>query len=243
MTVLSSETRLVGTGLALLPRVNLLPPEIAEKRAFRRIQVGLGCAVVASVGIVGLLYTSAAHSVSNAQESVDTAQTENLSLKSQTARLSNVTAINAKAAAAEAMLKTAMGDEVRYSQLLNDLSLSVPGNVWLKNISYTAAAATAPRATTAVAPVAPGASTARAARPAVAPVTPIGTFTATAVAFSHDDVALWLESMAGLKGYANPYFSTSTEALIGTRKVVNFTSTAIVTSAAQSGRYNKPAGS
>ena len=34
-----------------------------------------------------------------------------------------------------------MGDEVRYSQLLNDLSLSIPTNVWIKNLSYTSSAA------------------------------------------------------------------------------------------------------
>ena len=39
------------------------------------------------------------------------------------------------AAAAQALLVTAMGDEVRYSRFLNDLSLSVPGNVWIRTIT------------------------------------------------------------------------------------------------------------
>ena len=43
----------------------------------------------------------------------------------------------------------------------------------------------------------------------------IGTVTVSGVGFSHDDVAVWLESLAGQKGYANPYFSSSTESLIG----------------------------
>ncbi len=66
--------------------------------------------------------------------------------------------------------------------------------------------------------------------------------TFTGVGFAHDDVAVWLESLAKQKGYANPYFANSTEALIGTRKVVNFTSTTTLTSAALSGRYTAPAG-
>jgi hypothetical protein len=70
----------------------------------------------------------------------------------------------------------------------------------------------------------------------------IGTVTFTGVGFSHDDVAVWLESLATQKGYANPYFSSSTETLLGTRKTVNFTSTATLTPAAYSGRYTKPAG-
>ena len=60
--------------------------------------------------------------------------------------------------------------------------------------------------------------------------------------FSHDDVAAWLESVAGLKTYDSPYFSNSTEALLGTRRTVNFTSTATVTHNAYSHRYDRPVG-
>ena len=64
----------------------------------------------------------------------------------------------------------------------------------------------------------------------------------TKVQFAHDDVAAWLESLAKEKGYTNPYFSSSTKAAIGSRPVVNFTSTVTVTKDAYSGRYSKPAG-
>jgi Tfp pilus assembly protein PilN len=204
-----------------LPRVNLLPPEIAETRRFRRIQLGLGGAVLGAVGIVALLYVMASSSVSSAQEDVDSANAQHSSLQAETAKYRDVTAVYERAAAAQAMLTQAMGEEVRYSQLMNDLSLSVPETVWLKNLTF---AQTAPAAAT------PGATLG------------IGTITVTGVGFSHDDVAVWLESLAGQKSYANPYFSSSTEVLLGNRKTVNFTSNAILTPAAYSGRYTKPAG-
>jgi len=227
MSVLSQEDRLVTTTVRL-PRVNLLPPEIAERATFQRIQAGLGVAVLAAVGVVGLLYLSASHSVASAQGDLDTATSQASSLQQQSAKYADVTATYARAAAAQATLRTAMGGESRYSQLLNDLSLTVPSNVWLSSLAY---ASTPPVVTTAT-PVAgaPAASTS------------VGTFTATATAFSHDDVAVWLESVAGLKAYANPYFSTSAEGLLGTRKVVTFSSTAVLTPAALSGRYTDPAG-
>jgi len=227
MSVLSQEDRLVTTTVRL-PRVNLLPPEIAERATFQRIQAGLGVAVLAAVGVVGLLYLSASHSVASAQGDLDTATSQASSLQQQSAKYADVTATYARAAAAQATLRTAMGGEIRYSQLLNDLSLTVPSNVWLSSLAY---ASTPPVVTTAT-PVAgaPAASTS------------VGTFTATATAFSHDDVAVWLESVAGLKAYANPYFSTSAEGLLGTRKVVTFSSTAVLTPAALSGRYTDPAG-
>ena len=231
MTVLTSESRL-GMTNAQMPRVNLLPPEIAEKAFARKVQLGLGAGLAASVAVVGLLVVSAGHSVTAAQSSVDAANATNTKLKADVAKYNNVTAVYAAAEAAQAQLKTAMGQEVRYSQLLHDLSLSVPSTVWLKNLAYTQTAAVA-------APTATGAAGA-----AATPVaTGIGTVSFQGIGFDHNDLALWLESLAKLKQYGNVYFSNSTEGLIGdTKKVVNFTTTADMTPAALSGRYLKPLG-
>jgi len=153
------------------------------------------------------------------------AKSQNTTLQTQAASFRGVTATYAAAAAAQAQLSTAMGDEVRYSQMLNDLSLTIPDNVWVKTITYVPvnAAAAAPAA-------------------GVTGAAPVATLSIDGVAFSHDDVAVLLDSLMGLKTYANAYFSNSTEALMGTRKVVNYLVTADVTPAARSGRYTKPVG-
>jgi Tfp pilus assembly protein PilN len=211
----------VGTGHPILPKVNLLPPEIGEQVRFRRIQIGLGGGLLAAVGVVALLYVAAVGSVNEADSELTAATTTGTQLQAETAKYSDVTAVYAQAAAAEAMLTMAMGEEVRYSQLLNDLSLTVPDNVWVKNVTF------------AQTPVAP----------AVGSTVPgIGTVTFTGVGFKHDDVAVWLESLATQNGYANPYFSNSTAGLIGTRKTVVFTSTVTLTPDALSERYTAPAG-
>jgi Tfp pilus assembly protein PilN len=210
--------------LGTLPRVNLLPPEIAETRRFKRIQVGLGATVAGAVGIVALLYISASSGVSGAQDKLDAETAKASSLQAQSAKYAGVTAVYARADAAQAMLTSAMGEEVRYSQLLNDLSLSVPSNVWIKNLVFSQ---TPPTAT------------------GGAPAAGIGTLSVTGVGFNHDDVAVWLESLADQnngKTYVDPYFSNSTEALLGTRKTVNFTSTATLTPNAYSHRYDRPVG-
>jgi Tfp pilus assembly protein PilN len=233
VTIISSEQRL-GMTKAQMPRVNLIPPEIAERALFRKVQIGLGVGVAAAVGVVGLLTLSAAHGVSSAQASLDQATQQSTKLTAQKATFNNVTAIRAAADAAQAQLTTAMGQEVRYSQLMHDLSLSVPSAVWLKGMTFTQAVPAA-QTTAAV-------GTAGAAAPVAAP-TSIGTVTFTGVGFDHNDLALWLESLSGLKAYSDPYFSSSTEALLNnSRKVVNFSSTANLTPAALSGRYTKPLG-
>jgi Tfp pilus assembly protein PilN len=227
MTFPSSDLRLTTQGTGLLPRVNLLPPDIAEKRAFQRIQLGLGGAALAAVSLVGLLYFSASHSVTSANESLSSAQATNSTLQRQAAKFRDVTQIYAAAAAAQVQLSSAMGDEIRYSQLLNDLALTVPSSVWVTSVGFVqtpTSRAVSPAGTLAVA----------------APVA--GTFTVSGVGFSHVDVALWLEAVAGLKTYANPYFTNSTEVLLGKRKTVNFSSTANLTPQAMSNRYGNPAG-
>lgn len=211
----------VGTGLVALPRVNLLPPEIGEAARFRRVQLALGGGVLAAVGVVALLFVGASSSLSEANTELEASTATGSQLQGETAKYADVTAVYAQAAAAEAMLTQAMGEEVRYSQFLNDLSLTVPDNIWIKNIAFNQAAVP----------------------PALGSTEPgIGTVTFSGVAFKHDDVAVWLESLAKQKGYANPYFSNSTEALIGTRKTVSFSSTATLTSDALSKRYTAPAG-
>ena len=51
-----------------------MPPEIAEQRRFRRLQAGVGAAVLASAGLVGALYMQAHGSVSTAQSDLEAAQ-------------------------------------------------------------------------------------------------------------------------------------------------------------------------
>jgi Tfp pilus assembly protein PilN len=224
MSILTNETAvqpLVGSGLASLPRVNLLPPEIEERRRFRRIQYGLGGAVGVTVAAMALAVVAATGSVNAASSELEAATAENGRLTAEKTKYADVTAVYTQAAAAQAMLTEAMGEEVRYSRFMSDLSLSVPENVWLKSLTFSQ----------------------RPVDPAVGETEPgVGQLTVSGMGFSHEDVALWLESLAGQTTMTNPYFSSSTETLIGERKAVEFESRAALTPEALSGRYTQPAG-
>lgn len=215
-------------GAPALPRVNLMPPEIEEKRRFRRLQFAMGGAVVAAAVVVGGLYSWAHGGVAGAQQQLDQATAQHTTLQGQYNALQSVRDVYSQVASREAMLTQAMGDEVQWSHYLNDLSLRIPDNVWLTNMQVTQNTSAAPSAT-------PG-------QPVLVP-SGIGTISFTGVALTRDDVATWLESLAKEKGYTFPYFSQATESKIGTRNVVNFASTVTVTPDAHSGRYTKPAGS
>lgn len=207
-----------------MPRVNLLPPEVVEIRRFRRVQYGLGGAVLAAVGVVILLLVLAMGAVSSAQQRVDAARDEHSQLQGRVAKLNGVKQVYTQVASSEAQLRSAMGGEVQFSHYLNDLSMTIPQNVWLTNLSITlAGTGTAPPA--------------RGSNPVATPG--VGTVTAIGTAFSHNDVASWLESLGRQKGYADPYFSSSTVSATGARQTVNFSSTATVTAAALSHRFDR----
>lgn len=224
-----STSTLTPARTAALPRVNLLPPEIAEAARLRKVKAGLGAVVVGAVAVVGLLYVQATGAVNHAQDQLSAAQAQTQQINSETAKYSDVPRVYAQVAAAQSQLEQAMGQEVRWSYYLNDLSLTIPPHVWLTQLQVTTNGATT------ASPAGSGGTTSL--------TTPgIGSVKFSGVAYAHNDVAAWLDALAKQKGYADAYFSKSEEDDKLSRPTVKFDSTVTVTSDALSGRYIQKAG-
>jgi Tfp pilus assembly protein PilN len=191
-----STTSTTSTRVFDLPRVNLLPPEIFEKRQLQRAQAALGLVVLVAVVGVGLVYVGGGTAVTDAKSRLQTAQTTQSALQAQLSKLSYVTAEAAQAQQAQAMLTQATGSAIPFSTYLADLSLLTPNNVWFTNLTLTSS-------------VPPGSLGAG----AVAPAT-VGTVTFSGQALAHNDVATWLDNAAKEGGFADPYFNSSTESLV-----------------------------
>jgi Tfp pilus assembly protein PilN len=219
----------LSVGAPVMPRVNLMPPEIAEAAKFRRFQLAMGGAVLGAVAVVAALYVQGHSGVASAQQQLDQAQSQHTVLQAKLTSLQSVQDVYTQVASRETMLATAMGSEIRWSRYMNDLSLRMPDHVWLTNVTATETAATStlPTTTTGVTATPGG----------------IGNIQFGGVAFTHDDVATWLDTLAKERGFANPYFTNSAETEIGPKGFVTFTSSTDITDKAESGRYKKPAGS
>ena len=215
-------------GAPVMPRVNLMPPEIAEAAKFRRFQLAMGGAVVAAIAVVGLLYSQAHHSAATAKSQLEQSQARHTELASQLAGLQSVQDVYTQVASKQATLAQAMGNEIRWSSYLNDLSLRMPDHVWLTSVTATET----PTSAVSTVPSAVGTTSGG-----------LGNVTFGGVAFSHDDVATWLESLAKEKGYTDVYFTNSSESKIGSHDTVTFSSSVALNDKAKSGRYSKPAGS
>ena len=221
---------LTATRTATLPRVNLLPPEIEQERRFRRVQLGLGAGVLASLGVVAALFLAANGQVADAEGDLADSKSQTSRLEAQAAEYSQVPLVYSKVEAARAQLELAMGKEVRWSFYLNDLSLKTPGKVWLTTMTAAVNQDTA--------------GTALAAAAAPGYINPgLGTVTFEGFAVAHNNVANWLDSLAKQKGYDQPYFTDSTKEKIGETEVVKFKSQVSITEDALSKRYIQKAGS
>ena len=214
------------TRLATLPRVNLLPPEIEQQRRFRHVQAGLGGAVLASVVVAGALFVAANADVGKAQDDLDANKAKTTQLQSNVDQYAEVPLVLGQVDAARAQLGQAMGKEVRWSYVLNDLSLKIPRHVWLDSMIVTST---------------PPAVAAQAVDQYAA--AGVATIAFEGHGYGHNDVAAWLNSLAREKGFTQAYFSDSTVDPLGTNDhAVKFSSTVTVTDDALSNRYTEKAG-
>jgi Tfp pilus assembly protein PilN len=191
-----STTSTTSTRVFELPRVNLLPPEIFEKRQLQRAQAALGLVVLVAVVGVGLVYVNGGSAVTDGKARLAASQTTQTKLQTQLNKLSYVTAEAGQAQAAKDMLTQATGSAIPFSTYLADLGLLTPKNVWFTSLTMTTT-------------LAPGSLVPGAAAPAN-----IGTVTFSGQALAHNDVATWLDSAAKEGGFADPYFTSSTESLV-----------------------------
>lgn len=207
------------------PRVNLLPSEIAEEQRFRSLRSVLALSVVVAVVGVGAGWYLADQQVASAQTDLAAAQATQVSLQAEVLKYSDVPKIYGAVDVAQENLELAMGQEIRYSFVLNDLSLTIPSDVWLKTITVT--------------------QDVDGTTPLVSPLgTPaVATVTVTGIGYRHNNTAQWLSSLTKSDYYTDPYFSSSavTEP-IDDQKLVEFSSTVSMTHLAYSNRYTTKSG-
>lgn len=216
----------------MLPRVNLLPPEVHQARKLRRLQAGLGVGVALVAVAVGGFYVLESQNASQAGQELSQVQARTTALDHQKAQYADVPRTLAQIDAAETARQTAMTDDVAWYRYLNDLSYITPAHTWLTTMSVNV---------TGSAPATSGSATGSTGTPALS--TPgIATIAFQGTAGQHNDVAAWLDAIAKEKGWKDAYFTNSTLGVISNSKVVSFTSSVTVTADALSHRYDRKDG-
>ncbi|MFQ5574212.1 MAG: PilN domain-containing protein [Terriglobia bacterium] len=116
-------------------RINLLPPEIIEKRRFERILF------VSVLGFVFLLfglfivYTSTMVRVAQYESSVVKIERERDELKRKISLLQGFEDQKRNLKSQEEILERAVGAEVPWHEILYEVGMVIPSDVWLSTIS------------------------------------------------------------------------------------------------------------
>lgn len=229
-----------------LPRVNLLPKEIKERRLAQRQRSGIAVAFVLLITLLGLWYVRESQALTDARQEADRERAVADGLRVRKAALQPYAALESQIAAADQLRAKVYAREVRFSGIMQDISAIIPGDVWLTqmNAAVTAPgdqagggnAAAAAAAGTTLIPGSPGAGA------------PVATITFTGAGLGHVDVGGFMRALAagpkkrGARVYLNPYFTASQkDDEGGGETTVTFSATVDLSKAAISGRF-QPAG-
>ena len=186
--------------------VNLLPRDEAKKSFAANRGVGFGAA-----GGAALVTAVLVSMTMSAGGKVDAKQAELDGLRAQIAAIPvapvedtvDDTALAAEKGARIGALSAALGDRVAWDRVLRQVSLVLPEDVWLTNLSATAPA---------------GASAAAAGTSA-----PASGFTLTGSTYSQNGVARFLSRLSVIPDLANVRLQSSQSALVLERELVQFT--------------------
>jgi hypothetical protein len=206
---------------APVPKVNLLPIEVIEKRRFRRTQIGLAAAVTAVValGAAGAFW---AHSgVVDANDSLVAAHSRVTGLQAQQAKYATVPQVIAQVDAAVSARTLALGNDVLWYRYLNDLDGARPDGLTLSGI--TLGVNVTATTTTASNPLAPAG---------------VGTVALQGAADQYDQVSSWLEALNKITGLSSSSLTNAAK----TENGLTFSTGAVLDSDALSDRYTKKAG-
>ncbi|WP_380168485.1 PilN domain-containing protein [Jannaschia sp. R86511] len=216
----SRETVVPLTGEYPVARVDLMPPEIAERRRFARARGWMVVGLVAVSAGLGAGWYLAAADAAAAQEELAAEQARTVELQAEAAQFAQVPAILASVGRAESALATAMASDVEWYRYLSQIGQSAPDTVWFQTIT--------------AATVAPGSLTAD----PLAPQDTVAEVSTTGRALSYPDVATWLDAMDGIKDLDYVFFTDATlDDDTGEDPWVDFTATSKVAPGAFSDRY------
>lgn len=207
---------------AVVPKVNLLPPEILEGRRLAALKRRLLLVVLLVLaGAAGATWW-AQTTVTSAQGEVDQARARTVTLQAEKAKYAKVPEVTAKVEAALAVREQAMASDVLWYRYLNDVALASSSDVYLTSMSASVKGATA---TAAADPLTPAG---------------IGSVQISGTAGSLPSVAAWMESLDAITGIKGSVLMAATRNDSGGD--ITFSTTSVLTTDALSHRYDRKAG-
>jgi Tfp pilus assembly protein PilN len=207
-----------------MTQVNLLPPAVRQRHRTRQLTLAVIAAGGAAIALMLFVFVLQSSRLAKASDELAAQKAENNVLTTQISSLQRFQDLRQTVVAREALINSLTQGQVLWSGVLRDVSIVIPGDVWLDSMSGTL--------TGSLAPVVPG---------TVAPTTGspvLGTIQFTGFGFTHPSIALWLTRLEQVTGWVNPWISSSQKQKIGDTPVVQFSGSVDLTPEATSSSSN-----
>ncbi len=174
-----------------MTEVNLLPPEFRQRHRSRALTRQIVMGVVAAVVLVAVLFVFESSKLSKAQEDLAAQNAANAALQSQINTLQRFADLQTELNTKQQLVTSLQADEVQWSGVLHDLSMVMPSDVFLTNFTGQITLGSGGWET------APGATGL------------IGNLQFQGVSLNFPNMALWLDRMVNVDGWANAWVSSA----------------------------------
>jgi Tfp pilus assembly protein PilN len=198
-----------------MSQVNLLPSDLRERQRVRRQTFGVAAAGVVVMLLVAVFFFLQVMRLRDVESDLDAQRAENAQLEADIARLLRFQEILDQLAARRALLGGILENEVSWSGVLRDVSLVLPGQVWIQDMTGSVTV--------------PTGGTPPEAVEGVQPTGLIGNISFTGVSLDTPGVALWLTRLEDVQGWANAWLGSATKSELAGSEVVNFSATVDLT--------------
>jgi len=181
-------------------QVNLLPPELRQRQAVRRMTSLVIAAGLGVLALIGVFYFVQTQELSDAQGELQAQQAHNTELNAQIAELEQFADLQAELGSLEALVASLYANEVSWSSALLDVSRVIPDASYLTNLT---GQITATGGAAGEVPITPTGGTPE--------TTLIGNMTFSGVAQGTDTIASWLTRLDQVQGWVNAWANNATE--------------------------------
>lgn len=177
-----------------MSRVNLLPGELRQRAANRRLTSIVVASGLGVIALIGLFYFTQTQRLADAQDDLALQEERNAGLRTQIQELQSFADLQAELAAKQDLVAGLFVNEVSWSSALLDVSRVIPDASFLTNLTGQVQ------------------SVATEADPAVPAVgSLIGTITFQGVARETETIATWLVRLEQVEGWVNAWVTNAQE--------------------------------
>lgn len=124
--------------MTMMRRVDLLPQTYAARRRERRTTFVMGLVALVVVALIVLWWMVLGSAIDTERQTLSDAQARNAQLQTEIDELQRFALLEAEVQVKEGALQTVMNGDINWSSMLTQISMVIPGEVWLDSLNASA---------------------------------------------------------------------------------------------------------